>query len=139
MGTIVTAVICRIPLPFPKCLRDTDRPVAVALGRGTPSAFVYSVNRRSLPRSLDFLVVITSLVVIGRNRRYGINPANLCYSDWCCRMSSPEHAKEEPVAGIELLDGLYGYAPGLTQNRTDAVGLLLRKRSLGMAETGAIE
>src|SRR5271155_3704054 len=33
-------------------------------------------------------------------------------------MSSNEHAKQESTAGIEHIDGLYGYAFVLTQNRT---------------------
>jgi RNA polymerase sigma-70 factor, ECF subfamily len=39
-------------------------------------------------------------------------------------MSSNEHAKQESTAGIEHIDGLYGYAFVLTQNRTDAEDLV---------------
>jgi DNA-directed RNA polymerase specialized sigma24 family protein len=39
-------------------------------------------------------------------------------------MSSNEHAKQESIAGVEHIDGLYGYAFVLTQNRTDAEDLV---------------
>jgi RNA polymerase sigma-70 factor, ECF subfamily len=39
-------------------------------------------------------------------------------------MSSPQNAQQEPVAGIEHIDGLYGYALVLTHNRTDAEDLV---------------
>jgi RNA polymerase sigma-70 factor, ECF subfamily len=39
-------------------------------------------------------------------------------------MSFPQHAKQEPAAGIEHIDGLYGYALVLAQNRTDAEDLV---------------
>ena len=39
-------------------------------------------------------------------------------------MSSPQHARQVSIAGIEHIDGLYGYALVLTQNRTDAEDLV---------------
>ena len=39
-------------------------------------------------------------------------------------MSSPQHARHVSTAGIEHIDGLYGYALVLTQNRTDAEDLV---------------
>ena len=39
-------------------------------------------------------------------------------------MSSTQHARQESTAGIEHIDGLYGYALVLTQNRTDAEDLV---------------
>lgn len=39
-------------------------------------------------------------------------------------MSSPQDARQESTAGIEHIDGLYGYALVLTQNRTDAEDLV---------------
>jgi RNA polymerase sigma-70 factor, ECF subfamily len=39
-------------------------------------------------------------------------------------MPSLQRAEKEPVTGIEHIDGLYGYALVLTQNRTDAADLV---------------
>jgi RNA polymerase sigma-70 factor, ECF subfamily len=39
-------------------------------------------------------------------------------------MCSPHNATQESTAGIEHIDGLYGYALVLTQNRTDAEDLV---------------
>ena len=39
-------------------------------------------------------------------------------------MSFPQHANQQSTAGIEHIDGLYGYALILTQNRTDAEDLV---------------
>jgi RNA polymerase sigma-70 factor (ECF subfamily) len=39
-------------------------------------------------------------------------------------MSSNQHARQKRTAGIEHIDGLYGYALVLTQNRTDAQDLV---------------
>lgn len=39
-------------------------------------------------------------------------------------MSSPQHSREESTAGIEHIDGLYGYALVLTRSRTDAEDLV---------------
>lgn len=39
-------------------------------------------------------------------------------------MSSPQQARQECTAGIEHIDGLYGYALVLTQNRSDAEDLV---------------
>src|ERR1700757_4489565 len=35
-----------------------------------------------------------------------------------------QHARQEDIAGIEHIDGLYGYALALTRNRTDAEDLV---------------
>ena len=39
-------------------------------------------------------------------------------------MFSHQHARQESTAGIEYIDGLYGYALVLTRNRTDAEDLV---------------
>jgi RNA polymerase sigma-70 factor (ECF subfamily) len=39
-------------------------------------------------------------------------------------MPSPQYSREENTAGIEHIDGLYGYALVLTQSRTDAEDLV---------------
>jgi len=50
--------------------------------------------------------------------------AHLCLSEWYYRMFPNQHARQESTAGIEHIDGLYGYALVLTQNRTDAEDLV---------------
>jgi RNA polymerase sigma-70 factor, ECF subfamily len=56
--------------------------------------------------------------------RPGIDLAHLCLSEWCSWMSPNQHGKKERNAGIEHIEGLYGYALVLTQNRMDAEDLV---------------
>jgi RNA polymerase sigma-70 factor, ECF subfamily len=49
---------------------------------------------------------------------------HLCCSEWCCWMSPDPQAKKDCSSGIEHIDGLFGYALVLTQNRTDAEDLV---------------
>jgi RNA polymerase sigma-70 factor, ECF subfamily len=58
-----------------------------------------------------------------QNSASGINFAHLCYSERCYWMS-PDPRTQQESAGIEHIDGLYGYALVLTQNRTDAEDLV---------------